>query len=518
MLSSRHMRQWFGQLRTGSETADHQPVREQTCPENSGANHPARLSGQRTCVLPLIAGVAFAILAYRHSASGSDTPIASTPLRDQIVNAPASGAAAFPLKVSANNRYLIDRNDIPFLMTGDSPQALIGNLSHAEAETFIANRQAYKINTLWINLLCNEATGCNPDGSTFDGIAPFMVPGDLATPNPAYFQRADEMIRLAAKYGILVILDPIETVGWLNTLKANGVPKAFAFGQYLGNRYKDFPNIIWMHGNDFQSWRNPEHTALVQAVALGIKDVDPSHLHTVQLNFLTSSSLDDPSWAPIIGINAAYTYYPTYAQLLKDYNRPEFKPLIMAEANYEFEHNPNTDGGSTQILRRQAYWTMLSGAAGQLYGSAYTWRLAAGWQTHLDTPGITQFAHMSRLFGSRKWHELVPDQEHTVVIRGRGKYSASGSMVTNTYVTVARTPDGSLVMAYMPTIRSIMIDMSKLSGAATAHWFDPTNGRYVTANGSPFSNVGGRRFVPPGNNSAGDGDWVLILEATIPPD
>jgi uncharacterized lipoprotein YddW (UPF0748 family) len=62
----------------------------------------------------------------------------------------------------------------------------------------------------------------------------------------------------------------------------------------LGQRYKDFPNLVWMHGNDFQSWRNPEHDALVQAVALGIKSVDPNHIHTVELNFLTSGSLDDP--------------------------------------------------------------------------------------------------------------------------------------------------------------------------------------------------------------------------------
>ena len=55
------------------------------------------------------------------------------------------------------------------------------------------------------------------------------------------------MIRVAATYGMTVILDPIETAGWLNILKANGVAGAFAYGQYLGQRYKEFPNLIWMH-------------------------------------------------------------------------------------------------------------------------------------------------------------------------------------------------------------------------------------------------------------------------------
>jgi hypothetical protein len=457
------------------------------------------------------------MLAYIASASALDNSVPSALSSASPAATSAAAKPAYPLKASANNRYLVDQDNVPFLMVGDSPQALIGSLSQAQAATFIANRLKYGINALWINLLCNDSIGCNSDGTTFDGIAPFTVPGDISTPNPVYFQRAEDMIRLAATYGMTVILDPIETVGWLNTLRANGVARAFAYGQYLGDRYKDFPNIIWMHGNDFQSWRNPTDTGLVQAVALGIKSADPNHLHTVELNFLTSGSLDDPSWAPIVGLSAAYTYYPTYAQVLKEYNRPKFKPVFMVEANYEFEHNPGTDGGSTQNLRRQAYWTMLSGVTGQLYGSFYSWRFPREWQTHLDTPGISQFSYMSQLFGTRNWHDLIPDQAHAIVTEGRGKFSTIGSIATNTYVTAARTSDGSLVMAYMPTVRTITVDMSKLAGITTARWFDPANDTYIAIDGSPFANAGGRQFTPAGNNSAGDGDWVLVLEAAARP-
>jgi hypothetical protein len=103
---------------------------------------------------------------------------------------------------------------------------------------------------------------------------------------------------------------------------------------------------------------------------------------------------------------------------------------------------------------------MLSGVAGQLYGSFYSWRFPRKWQTHLDTPGISQFSYMSRLFGNRKWHDLVPDQAHAIVTEGRGKFSTIGSIATNTYATAARPSDGSLVMAYMPTVRTITVDMS----------------------------------------------------------
>jgi hypothetical protein len=455
----------------------------------------------------------------------------------------ADTSPTYPLKASPNHRYLVDQNNRPFLMVGDSPQSLMTNLSPAEAKTYMANRRAYGVNALWINMLCNWPSVCNADGTTFDGIAPFTVAGDLSTPNAAYFQRVDGMIAIAEANGMVVLLDPIETTGWLDILRANGTAKAFHYGQFLGSRYKKFPNVIWMHGNDFQSWQNAMDRALVQAVALGIRSVDTTNIHTVELNFFTSGSLQDPTWAPIIELDAAYTYFPTYAQVLTEYNRPNFKPVFMVEANYEFEHNAGTDGGSVQNLRRQEYWTMLSGAAGQLYGSAHTWQLQKGWESNLDTPGTFQLSYMKDLFASKKWYDLVPDQDHTVVTSGYGSLSclagnsaaraagdtdsyvartllwilrhlSVGSIPTNSCATTAQTPDGSLTIAYMPTIRTITVDMSKLPGMATASWYDPTNGKYTPIDGSPFPNKGSRKFAAPGNNGLGDGDWVLVLEAS----
>jgi hypothetical protein len=426
---------------------------------------------------------------------------------------------AYPVRTSANNRYLVDQNNVPFMIVGDSPHSLVGRMSKSDAEFYMVNRQRHGINTLWVELLCNDKTACNADGTTFDRIPPFTTPGDIATPNPAYFQRVDEMLQVAAAHGITLLLDAVETIGWLATFKANGPEKAAAFGRYLGDRYKDVPNIIWMYGNDFQTWADPADDAVVLGVASGITGADPNHIHTTELNYLTSGSLDDARWEPLVELNGAYTYYPTYAQLLKEYNRPNFKPVFMEEANYEFEHNTNTDGGSLPNLRRQEYWTMLSGATGQLYGSKYTWTLPTGWlsnwRLHLDTPGVVQLSYMKNLFAARKWYNLVPDQTHTVLTDGYGAPAplGTGSVTTDTYATAARTPDGTLIIAYMPTIRTITVDMSKLSGSTAARWYDPTTGEYIDVSSSPFANTGTWRFAPPGKNRDGNGDWVLVLEA-----
>jgi hypothetical protein len=91
-------------------------------------------------------------------------------------------------------------------------------------------------------------------------------------------------------------------------------------------------------GNDFQSWQNPADDALVLAVARGIRSADPGHIHTVQLDYEVSSSLDDARWQELISLDAAYIYRPIYVEVLKEYRRPDHLPIFMVEANYEGEH------------------------------------------------------------------------------------------------------------------------------------------------------------------------------------
>ena len=89
--------------------------------------------------------------------------------------------------------------------------------------------------------------------------------------------------------------------------------------------------------------------------------------------------------------------------------------------------------------------------------------------------------------------------------------------MTSDYVTAGRTPDGALVMAYLPSPRTVTVDMSQLRAPATARWYDPSRGTYTAVQGSPLPNTGKRELTPPGNNGDGDGDWVLVLETKPPP-
>jgi hypothetical protein len=321
------------------------------------------------------------------------------------------------------------------------------------------------------------------------------------------------MISLAAKYNLLVFLDPIEPGGFLTNMLNNGPDACYQYGKYVGNRYKKFDNIVWLNGNDFQTWRKGPDDAVVIAVAKGIAAADPRRVQTIELDYNISLSTDDPAWEPIISLNAAYTYSPTYAEVLKGYNRSGIMPVFMVEAAYEFESNAQEHMATPATLRREEYWSDLSGATGLIYGNHYTWTFAQGWQGHLDTPGAAQMVFVKRFFESLPWFNLVPDQDHSTLTAGYGTFSAKGAIDGNDYATAARTSDGRAVIVYTPTIRPLTIDMTRLTGPATARWFDPSGGNYSAITGSPFSNTGSQTFTPPGKNHDGDEDWVLEIEA-----
>ena len=468
----------------------------------------------------LAAGTTYTYAVSAIDASGNESDQSST------VNATtqAGPSFAFPVAISANHRYLLDQNGNPYMVVGDSPHSLIVNLTEAQADQYFADRQAHGINSAWIQVLCDSYAGGRSNGATYDGIIPFTTPNDFSTPNPAYFQRVVDMVNIAAQHGVTVFLDAMDTAGWQSQYESNGQTKDFNYGAYLGNLLKNAPNIVWYTGNDYGSWSVTSDDTDVLAIAQGIKSTDPNHLQTLQLNGTISSSLDDQRWANQIDINGAYTYYPTYDEVLHAYNQTPTIPTFMEEANYEFENNTGGPATTDETLRRQEYWTATSGGnAGQLYGNCYTWDCSTSWadeQAHLDTPGVIQLQYMENLFTAREWFNLVPDQQHSFLTAGMGTYDSSeDDVLQSDYATAAVTPDGGFGAVYVPTARTITVNLNALAGNVTARWFDPSNNTFVPVAGSPFApGSGSQQFTTPGPNSEGNGDWLLVLDGNATAD
>lgn len=431
-----------------------------------------------------------------------------------------SGATpAYPLKLSGNQRYFVDQNNTPVLVLGDSAWSLIVNLTEAQAATYFADRAAHGYNSVLISLFAGPGAFGQANFATYDGIIPFTTPGNIGTPNPAYFQRVDDMINLAASYGLCVFLDPIENYGWETTFENSGVAACTAFGQYLGNRYASFRNIVWSHGNDYQDW--PAADSVFLAIINGIKSVDSNHIHTIELNYNNSATFDDSNYnPPVMNVDFAYTYFPSYAEVLHCYETCSV-PTILGETIYEQESHGSTDSGTVENVRRQMWWAFTSGASGYLYGSAWTDSFKSGWQSNLDTPGALQLNYLANILGPLEWRNLVPDTSHALVTAGyetpypypgNTTGSAVGTLDTNNYVTASLTPDGLFGIAYLPSTTTITVKMTNFAGPVTAIWVDPSSGVQSTAPGSPFKNSGSNQFTSPGNTSDGMSDWVILFE------
>ena len=415
--------------------------------------------------------------------------------------------AAYPIKLGPTHRHFVDRNNRPFLMQGDSAWSLIVGVTKDEAEQYLENRRRKGFNTVIVNLIEHKFNG----PKNRDGEGPFLVPGDFSTPNEKYFEHADWVIRKAGEKGILVLLLPIflgykgTDQGWIEEALANGPEKCRAWGLFIGKRYKDFDNIVWMMGSD----RRPGKALKdVNAVVAGIKENDRRHLFTAQ-GPPEDSAVDDYGETGWLDFNTTYTYEIVHHKLLSDYNYKPVMPYVLVESTYEGEHN------ATPVqIRRQAYWAVLCGATGQFVGNYPLWGFYPGWQAAMDATASKDMEITLRLFLSRAWYDLVPDQQGAASFSDSAAVHLTRGVVTAgigeenglDYVAAARTSDGATVMAYLPSSRTVTVDMSKIAGSqAKVWWFNPRTGS-ATASGE-FPTHGSRDFTPPA-----EGDWVLVID------
>ena len=435
--------------------------------------------------------------------------------------AEAGAAPAFPLAIAPGKRYLVDAAGRPFLLQGDAAWSLIADLTREEVELYLDDRRARGFNTILVNLIEHRFSKDAPANAY--GEAPFRTLEksksggagrfpDFASPNEAYFAHADWVLRRAAEEGFLVLLTPAYagweggSQGWYRAMVANGPDRLRQYGAYLGRRYRDFTNILWVQAGDY----DPPDKDLVRAIVTGIREFDPRALQTAH-GTPDTPLMDYWQGEPWLQVNNVYTYDPVYISALEEYRRPAGMPFFLIESAYENEHE-----ASEQRLRTQAYQAVLSGAAGQVFGNNPIWHFdgpgiydaPASWQEELNSRGAQSMTHLHDLLASLPWWLLEPDLDHRLLTGGRGSEDERA--------VAARTADGSLAIIYMPDSREITVDLARLAGPeVTARWYDPANGQSTELNGSPFSAAGARSFKPrPRRNSSGFDDWLLILEST----
>ncbi len=399
----------------------------------------------------------------------------------------------FPLKV--NGHYLTDATGKPFLYHADTGWQLPWKLNKQETIDYFDDRKRKGFNAIQIQILPHRLNQTNTDGQK-----PFLQPGDLTAPNPAYFDHIEWIVKTANDKGLALLVSPLWASrweqDWHNYFTAGA---AETYGTYLARTFKTYPNIVWVHGGD------DDALALHQAIRLfakTIKTIAPHQLHTFHGSGKSSSVFfhaDD--W---LDLNTAYSYaHKGLAdQILADYQKNPVKPTIMGESHYD--DNDNKMGAYR--MRQQAYLSILSGAAGHAYGHGSLWDTDENWRKGLAAESAEDVKLMKDFFTSFQWQTLIPNAKTDLITEGR--------LDSTSYATSAMAGDGSLAVIYVPNLRKIDVDLTSFRGKTiVAQWYDPTNGKYENVAGSPFKKSKQLSFMSPKMNSRKETDFILVLKA-----
>lgn len=396
------------------------------------------------------------------------------------------------LKVDATHRYLQHENGKPFFWLGETGWLLPQRLDQAEAEYYLEQCKRKGYNVVQIQTM-NGVPSMNVygqqsliDGFNFKNIDRKGVYG--------YWDHMDYIIRTAARKGIYIGMVCI----WGSPVSKGlmSVDEAKAYGKFLGERYKDDPNIIWLIGGDI---RGDVKTAEWNALAESIRKVDPNHLMTFHPRGRTTSAV----WfndAPWLDFNMFQSGHRRYGQRMGDGEYPieenteednwrfvessmahePMKPVIDGEPSYEGIpqglHDPDETRWQDYDVRRYAYWAVFAGAFGHTYGNNSIMQMlkpgmgaAYGatepWYDALKNPGFSQMQYLKKLMLAFPYFERVPDQS---IIAGENGVR---------YERLIATRGNDYLLVYNYTNRPMEIDLTRISGAKKkAWWYSPVDG------------------------------------------
>ena len=394
------------------------------------------------------------------------------------------------LKVSDDRHYLIHENGRPFFWLGNTAWLLPERLTRDEVDFYLSREREEGYNVEQIQVLNAIPTfniygrQANDEQFSFAQFTPKNVYG--------YWDHLDYIVDKAEANGIYIAMDCI----WGSQISRMNVQQAAAYGRFLGNRYKDKPNIIWMIGGDVLGSKGTESW---DALARAIKEVDKNHLMTFHPRGRTTSAqwFNDREW---LDFNMFQSGHRRYGQRNGDIDYPipdnteednwqyvslsqkpeNLKPVIDGEPSYEDIpqglHDINAPRWQANDVRRYAFWAVFAGCFGHTYGHnsimqfmrpglSPAYGASKAWWDALNDPGYKQMKYLKRLMLSFPFTVRVADQS---IITGE-----NGTQ----YDRIIATRGNDYLLVYNYSGKDMTIDLSKISGQQKNVWLmNPVDG------------------------------------------
>jgi hypothetical protein len=433
------------------------------------------------------------------------------------------------LKVSDNGRFLVTAAGEPFFWLGDTGWEMLHRLDRQEMRNYMMNR-AGKGFTVIQTVIVSEL-----DGLTFpnmEGNLPFRD-FDPEQPDEAFFELVDYAVQTAAEFGLVLALLPT----WYKWVIPGSHPlekdiavfnpeNAYAYGKFLGDRYRDAPNIVWVLGGD---WPAGPQIGIWDAMARGLEEGDgDAHLKTYHPRGQQTSStwLHNREWLDFNMIQTGHTApsFNVYDWVTNDYSLTPVKPVLIGEAAYEdigIWFNPLNGRHDDYEVRKQAYWAVFAGAFGHTYGNNNIWQINREdgpgviwadrtWEEAMEQPGSGQMGHLRDLMESRPFLTRIPAQD--LVLTENPSHASDHIQVTRDGTPGQR--DATYIMVYMPYFISARISTGVIGAKRLKiWWFDPSTG-FAFPEGEA-ENTGELEFSnwkKLFREGQGGPDWVVVID------
>jgi len=441
----------------------------------------------------------------------------------------------FPVRISADKRYLQDQHGKPFPILGCTAWCIISQTENGQ-QAFIQHTKSFGYNSIEMSVICHwkmenhapfNGKGDLPflkklDGSDWKDSLDYKAgknSPDFTTPNEAYWKYVDQLISYCGKNGILIFFFPAyvgyhnSDQGWIEEMVANGPDKIRSYGAWIASRYKNSKNLVWMLLGDDGKF-SPEKKEAETALIAGLKSVHAQQsIYYTAESFSGENSADNADFGKEMSLNAVYNWERNIpAQARRAYARTPVMPSFLLEEPYD-EEGPdgnNYNPHAVQPVRRFQWWAWLSSIGGYIAGNGYIWPfIDPYWQQHLNSTGAKNMKVLNGFVHSVAWWKLIPsglNGMQDLVIN-------NAADTTEKYIAAACTKDGNILIAYIPPahVGTFTINTSVLKSSSTAEWFDPTNGKLISISHPVVPSKKTQEFQTPGKNAAGENDWVLVI-------
>jgi hypothetical protein len=414
------------------------------------------------------------------------------------------------LKVSDNNRFLVKEDGSPFIWIGET-NWFFAKLPPETIDQILDKRKEQGFNVTLVS--CRE--------NLYNG----KGPGTVTEPNDNWWKYLDEYIEKCEQRQMYVGI----TLGWWGKLRSATKEQLFEYGKWVGKRYKNQNNIVWLTLGEAGSHRRkkdlPEEK--LRALVKGIRAGDTGNkLLTVHADYKRGTSLsweggvcDFNNWqtsqwaAPADLPKKEDKNWTVWEAIAFDYNqryKGKPKPTIDIEAWYE--NNKDFCDASDFEIRRRAYFTIFAGAFGHNYGAGGIWDglteskgCSGSALEALDYEGAKQIGYLSHFL-----HQLGDD--YLKLEPNQGLIHGENPRSYDEHIQTAATEDNSLALIYSAIDKAFELDMTRFAGERINFtWFNPRENTYSNKESLKIKkNDTIITFNPPGNISAGH-DWVLKI-------